>query len=138
MPLRHVRHVIEGRSSAAAQRLGTLLCASITWRPQPAGSENLQWGNILARASVRSAKRLAVCKVKDLPIKNRDKENISKVKELPQGLIDGAPPENNEEDDAPVYPALLQQVRNHMIKYEGSVLLTKVGQFYEVRRKTRL
>lgn len=137
MPLKHARHVFGGRSSApaAVQPWVTLLCASITWRPHPARLESLQWSDTVARVSARSAKRLAVCRVGDLPVRNREKGSTPKVTELPQGLIDGGPAVSSEKDDAPVYPALLQQVRNHMIKYEGSVLLTKVGQFYEVRCK---
>lgn len=137
MPLRHARHVlapacVEWRSSAATQGSATLHCTSIPWRHW---REPLQWTNNSAKVSARGAKRLAVCRVEDLPTKGPGNGSSPKVRELPQGLIDAGPPENHE-DVAPVYPALLQQVRNHMIKYEGSVLLTKVGQFYEVRHKT--
>ncbi|KAL5121325.1 MutS protein 1 [Pleosporales sp. CAS-2024a] len=51
--------------------------------------------------------------------------------ELPQGAIGGAalPPQ---EDAAPEYPPLLQQVRNNMLKFSHCVLLTRVGGFYEL------
>lgn len=36
------------------------------------------------------------------------------------------------QDDGPGYPAVVQQARNNMRKFENCVLLTRVGSFYEV------
>lgn len=55
-----------------------------------------------------------------------------KLKDLPQGALkleaydDGA-------DDAPRYPAVVQGHRNNMQKFKNCVVLTRVGNFYEVR-----
>lgn len=54
------------------------------------------------------------------------------AKDLPQGLISGAPLEDPDEDAGPAYPTVLQQVRNNMRKFDHCVLLTRVGNFYEV------
>ncbi|KAH7060577.1 muts domain V-domain-containing protein [Macrophomina phaseolina] len=54
------------------------------------------------------------------------------AKDLPQGLIGGPPLEDLGEDAGPAYPTLLQQVRNNMRKFDHCVLLTRVGNFYEM------
>ncbi|EKG21983.1 DNA mismatch repair protein MutS core [Macrophomina phaseolina MS6] len=58
------------------------------------------------------------------------------AKDLPQGLIGGPPLEDLGEDAGPAYPTLLQQVRNNMRKFDHCVLLTRVGNFYEVCLET--
>jgi hypothetical protein len=52
--------------------------------------------------------------------------------DIPQGPLPSTPLEPVGEDDGPVYPTLLQEVRNNMNKFDNCVLLTKVGNFYEV------
>ncbi|KAB2573957.1 MutS protein-like protein 1 [Lasiodiplodia theobromae] len=54
------------------------------------------------------------------------------AKDLPQGLIGGAPLEDPDEDAGPAYPTVLQQVRNNMRKFDHCVLLTRIGNFYEL------
>ncbi len=41
-------------------------------------------------------------------------------------------PLQESKDDSPGYPAVVQQARNNMRKFENCVLLTRVGSFYEV------
>lgn len=55
-----------------------------------------------------------------------------KVKELHQGAIIADPLPDLPADDEPQYPTLLQEVKNNMAKFENCVLLTKVGNFYEL------
>lgn len=55
-----------------------------------------------------------------------------KVKTVPQGSLPAKPVENVDESDGPVYPTVLQQVRNNMQKFSHCVVLTRVGNFYEV------
>ncbi|KAL1651379.1 MutS protein 1 [Diplodia intermedia] len=61
------------------------------------------------------------------------KTTTLQANDLPQGLIGGAPLEPDPDDDAgPAYPTVLQQVRNNMRKFDHCVLLTRVGNFYEL------
>ncbi|KAL1393912.1 muts domain V-domain-containing protein [Phyllosticta capitalensis] len=57
-----------------------------------------------------------------------------KAKQLPQGPIasDAAPLDNLDDDAGPAYPTVLQQVRNNMRKFPHCVILTRVGNFYEL------
>ncbi|KEF58927.1 uncharacterized protein A1O9_03770 [Exophiala aquamarina CBS 119918] len=55
-----------------------------------------------------------------------------KVKELQQGAIVADSLLDLPTDDEPQYPTLLQEVKNNMLKFENCVLLTKVGNFYEL------
>ncbi|KAK5047307.1 hypothetical protein LTR84_006829 [Exophiala bonariae] len=55
-----------------------------------------------------------------------------KVKDLHQGAIVADPLPDLPADDEPQYPTLLQEVRNNMAKFDNCVLLTKVGNFYEL------
>jgi hypothetical protein len=55
-----------------------------------------------------------------------------KVQELPQGVIGMDPLPELETDDAPQYPAVAQGAKNNMIKFSDCVVLTRVGNFYEV------
>ena len=57
---------------------------------------------------------------------------LLKVKDLPQGCVAGEALPELEADDAPRYPVVIQGVRNHMIKFNDCVVLTRVGNFYEV------
>lgn len=57
-----------------------------------------------------------------------------RVQDLPQGAIADNIPIEVKEDGAPMYPTVVQQARNNMVKFEHCVLLTRVGGFYEVSR----
>lgn len=56
-----------------------------------------------------------------------------KVKDLPQGALPASLPDLIDEDDGPAYPTVVQQARNNMKKFDHCVVLTRVGNFYEVR-----
>ncbi|KAK7527845.1 MutS2 protein [Phyllosticta citriasiana] len=55
-----------------------------------------------------------------------------KANELPQGPIDAAPLDNLDDDAGPAYPTVMQQVRNNMRRFPHCVVLTRVGNFYEL------
>jgi len=59
-------------------------------------------------------------------------KSTKKIRELQQGAIRADPLPEQEADDAPQYPTVLQGARNNMIKFGNCVLLTRVGSFYEV------
>ncbi|KAK5559420.1 MutS protein 1 [Exophiala xenobiotica] len=55
-----------------------------------------------------------------------------KVRELQQGAIQAEPLPELPSDDEPQYPTLLQGVKNNIAKFDNCVLLTRVGNFYEM------
>lgn len=55
-----------------------------------------------------------------------------KVKDLPQGMIEAGPLPELEADNAPQYPAVVQGAKNNMTRFSDCVVLTRVGNFYEV------
>lgn len=55
-----------------------------------------------------------------------------KVQDLPQGVIGMESLPDLEADDAPQYPTVVQGAKNNMIKFKDCVVLTRVGNFYEV------
>lgn len=55
-----------------------------------------------------------------------------KVQDLPQGVIGTEPLPELEIDDVPQYPAVAQGAKNNMIRFNNCVVLTRVGNFYEV------
>jgi DNA mismatch repair ATPase MutS len=58
-----------------------------------------------------------------------------KIKDLQQGAIQGEPlPEFEEEDvsQQAQYPSVLQGVRDNMVKFPNCVVITRVGNFYEL------
>jgi len=55
-----------------------------------------------------------------------------KIDELPQGRLPAHPREPLAKEDGPAYPPVLQQVRNNMQKFSHCVVLTRVGNFYEL------
>jgi hypothetical protein len=63
----------------------------------------------------------------------RGAKTRSKIRltDLPQGGIALEPLPRD--GDKPAYPTVVQQARRNMTKFEGCVLLTRVGSFYEVR-----
>ena len=55
--------------------------------------------------------------------------------DLHQGIIQTDPLPELEADDAPQYPTVVQGAKNNMIKFSNCVVLTRVGNFYEVSNK---
>jgi hypothetical protein len=55
------------------------------------------------------------------------------VKARTQGSLPAKPIEPVDENDGPIYSTVIQQVRNNMNKFSHCVVLTRVGNFYEVR-----
>ena len=55
-----------------------------------------------------------------------------KLKDLEQGSLTGPPLPQLEAEDAPQYPTTIQGARNNMIKFDKCLILTRVGNFYEV------
>ena len=59
-------------------------------------------------------------------------KTTKKLKDLQQGIIQAEPLLELEADDALQYPAVIQGAKNNMIKFDNCVVLTRVGNFYEV------
>ena len=55
-----------------------------------------------------------------------------KVQPLPQGLLPALPPHERDDEPAPTYPPVIQQHLNHVKKFSDCVVLTRVGNFYEM------
>lgn len=55
------------------------------------------------------------------------------VKPIPQGSLPEKAIEIIDANDGPVYPTVVQQAKNNMEKFSHCVVLTRVGNFYEVR-----
>ena len=62
----------------------------------------------------------------------------TKLKDLPQGVLEGKELLPGGKDEGPSYPAVVQQAWNNMQKFEDCVVLTRVGNFYEVSTRHRL
>lgn len=60
-------------------------------------------------------------------------KSTKKLKELHQGVIAADPLPELESDDAPQYPTVIQGAKENMMKFKNCVVLTRVGNFYEVR-----
>ena len=60
------------------------------------------------------------------------KQTILTVKAKAQGSLPVKPVEIVDENDGPSYPTVVQQARNNMQKFSHCVVLTRVGNFYEV------
>ena len=63
------------------------------------------------------------------------RKSIVQLHDLPQGKLgkptsDAAPEE--QDDGAPAYPTVVQQARNNMRRFGSCVVLTRVGNFYEL------
>ncbi|MCJ1306072.1 hypothetical protein MMC08_008890, partial [Hypocenomyce scalaris] len=74
------------------------------------------WPPTLPKLHIRGAKSKATLQLKDLP----------------QGMLKTEIVAQDEEDEGPKYPTVVQQARNNMRKFENCVLLTRVGGFYEL------
>ena len=59
-----------------------------------------------------------------------------RLKSLEQGLLASKPLPELEAEDAAQYPTVIQGARNNMIKFEKCLVLTRVGNFYEVRSES--
>lgn len=55
------------------------------------------------------------------------------LEELPREPPQGQKAILHSQDEGPAYPPVVQQVWNNMQKFEGCVVLTRIGNFYEVR-----
>jgi len=55
-----------------------------------------------------------------------------RIKDLPQGPLPPKAAGTVAESDGPAYPTVIQQARNNMRKFSHCVVLTRVGNFYEV------
>ncbi|KAK3953101.1 muts domain V-domain-containing protein [Pseudoneurospora amorphoporcata] len=66
--------------------------------------------------------------------RKRGKTRTVRLKEIPQGALlpDESFPLPQQEDQGPAYPAVIQQHRHNMQKFDNCVLLTRVGGFYEM------
>ncbi|KAJ4417393.1 hypothetical protein N0V85_001873 [Neurospora sp. IMI 360204] len=66
--------------------------------------------------------------------RKRGKTRTVRLKEIPQGALlpDEPFPSPQQEDQEPAYPAVIQQHRQNMQKFDNCVLLTRVGSFYEM------
>ena len=74
------------------------------------------------------------CKSRLVPLSRGAKtKTTKKLKELHQGVIAAEPLPELESDNAPQYPTVVQGAKNNMIKFSNCVLITRVGNFYEVR-----
>ena len=56
----------------------------------------------------------------------------AQLKDLPQGALEPLPPDVAERSPSKEYPAVLQQHLNNMRKFSSCVLLTRIGDFYEL------
>ncbi|KIW16845.1 hypothetical protein PV08_04035 [Exophiala spinifera] len=75
---------------------------------------------------------LASWRVSDRQQRGAKTTTRRKVKDLQQGAIQGESLPELPSDDEPQYPALLQGVKNNMARFDNCVLLTRVGNFYEM------
>lgn len=58
------------------------------------------------------------------------------LKELRQGIVQPEALDDVEEaEDEPQYPPVVLQARNNMLKFSNCVVLTRVGNFYQVRSR---
>ncbi|EEH10189.1 MutS2 protein [Histoplasma capsulatum G186AR] len=60
------------------------------------------------------------------------RKSTVKLQDLPQGRLEPMEPYPLSVDDAPQYPTVIQGAKNNMLKFKNCVLLTRVGNFYEL------
>ncbi|KAK0731609.1 muts domain V-domain-containing protein [Lasiosphaeris hirsuta] len=92
-------------------------------RPRPALVPTSRSSLPAAQGQVRGKKTRTAVTLGELPLPAASKQ-------LPQGLILAEPLPL--EDDEPTYPTVVLQARRSMQKFDGCVLLTRVGGFYEL------
>ncbi|KLJ11317.1 hypothetical protein EMPG_13412 [Blastomyces silverae] len=60
------------------------------------------------------------------------RKSSAKLKDLPQGRLEPIEPYAPLVNDAPQYPTVILGAKNNMLKFKNCVLLTRVGNFYEL------
>ncbi|KAH0372886.1 muts domain V, partial [Aureobasidium melanogenum] len=68
-------------------------------------------------------------------IRGAKTKSTIKFQELPQGLLAPAPlpaVEEHPDDQTPAYPRVIQQHLNHVTRFSDCVVLTRIGNFYEL------
>ena len=73
--------------------------------------------------------RWASSKTPKSPMKSRATVRLD---DLPQGVLASPSVNHDAAQDAFQYPTVIQQARNNMRNYDDCVVLTRVGNFYEV------
>jgi hypothetical protein len=97
-----------------------------------------QLGYVLGSAPIHALRPVLPGRPKLLPLKlgsgwrGARTKSASKLKELAQGALESREPCPPLVNDAPQYPTVVQGARNNMIKFKNCVVLTRVGNFYEV------
>jgi len=82
--------------------------------------------------SRRPQPQIPICMQAQAQVQTRGKKTktAAKLDELPQGVILAEPLPL--EEDGPAYPTVVLQARRNMQTFDGCVLLTRVGGFYEL------
>ncbi|KAI1619111.1 DNA mismatch repair protein MutS [Exophiala viscosa] len=88
--------------------------------------------SLLLRLAQPAASCVATWRWQEVQRRGAKTMSRKKVKELPQGAIQAEALPEIPPDDEPQYPTVLQGVRNNMAKFDNCVLLTRVGNFYEL------
>lgn len=90
-------------------------------------------GTIGGRRLTRSTwTRLASTEAARKPRKKKGTTVDVELKPVPQGVIEGLPLQDEEAFQDGGWPTVLQQVQNNMRKFEHCVVLTRIGNFYEL------
>lgn len=67
-----------------------------------------------------------------IQVRGAKRRTIVAIKSIPQGLLPAEPTQEVVVEDEPIYSITIQQHRNNMLKYPDCVILTKLGNFYEM------
>lgn len=67
-----------------------------------------------------------------IPIRGIKTKETVRLEHLPQGALTPVPLSDSDVFDAPVYPPVIQQHLNHVKQFRDCVVLTRVGNFYEL------
>jgi hypothetical protein len=82
------------------------------------------------RSGTPLLRRPRVLHVPQVHVRGKKTKTTVRLDELPQGVILAEP--LPVEEDGPAYPTVVLQARRNMDKFDGCVLLTRVGGFYEL------
>ena len=96
-----------------------------------------QWPSALTRKSQRLAYEPWL-QASLILFRGAKSKTTTKLKDLPQGVLEGRELIPGDQDEGPSYPAVVQQAWNNMQKFEDCVVLTRVGSFYEASTCLRL
>lgn len=66
-------------------------------------------------------------------VRGAKRTSIVKIKPIAQGVLPAKEVKIVNEDDGPVYSSAIQQHLNNMRKFSDCVVLTRMGNFYEVK-----